>query len=97
MAILSSSLYRTILVIFALYSMCDVIKVVQGRFLWDLSLYCINYCSRVNGQTPPIGVCSCHRIASYHRRSMELNDPQTELDQDFENYNYEQPMENTIS
>ncbi len=81
MAILSSSSYRIILLIFALYSMCHVIEVVQGRFLWDLSLYCINYCSRINEQMTPIGICSCHRIASYNRR-MTFNDPQTPSEQD---------------
>jgi hypothetical protein len=73
MAILRSSSYRTMLIIFALYSMYNFIEIVEGRFLWDLSLYCINYCSRVNGQMPPISVCSCHRITSYHRR-MAFND-----------------------
>lgn len=80
MGILCNSLYRTILIVFTLYSLCNIIKNVQGRFLWDLSSYCINYCSRMNGQMPPIGVCSCHRITSYHRR-MAFNDfnidPQT--------------------
>jgi hypothetical protein len=89
MGILCNSSYRTILVIFALYSMCNIIEIVEGRFLWDLSSYCINYCSRVNGQMPPIGVCSCHRITSYHRR-MSLNDLQTASKKDFqtmENFN----------
>ncbi len=55
--------------------MYNFIEIVEGRFLWDLSLYCINYCSRMNGQMPLIGVCSCHRITSYHRR-MALKDLQ---------------------
>ena len=49
--------------------MCHVIQETEGRFLWDLSSYCINYCSRLGTQIPPIGVCSCHRITSYHRRT----------------------------
>ncbi len=64
--------------------MYNFIEIVEGRFLWDLSLYCINYCSRVSGQMPPIGVCSCHRIGSYHRR-MALNDLQIEPQQNFQN------------
>ncbi|CAF1325880.1 unnamed protein product [Rotaria sp. Silwood1] len=68
MAIFTGSSYRTIILILSLYSMCHLIEVVEGRFLWDLSLYCINYCSRNNGQISPIGICSCHRIASYNRR-----------------------------
>lgn len=84
MAIPCNSSYRTILIIFALYSMCNIIKIVEGRFLWDLSLYCINYCSRMNGQMPPIGVCSCHRITSYHRR-MAFNDLQMNPKQQIDN------------
>ncbi len=68
MANLSGSSFRIIVILIGLYSICNVIEVVEGRFLWDLSLYCINYCSRLNEKTPPISVCSCHRITSYQRR-----------------------------
>jgi hypothetical protein len=84
MSILCGSSFRMIIVLIGLYSMCNVIEVVQGRFLWDLSLYCVNYCSRINGQTPPIGVCSCHRIASYQRR-MAFNDFQTPTQLNYQN------------
>lgn len=62
---------RVVVYILALYSVCQVI---EGRFLWDLSSYCINYCSRMGIQMQPIGVCSCHRITSYHRRTAALRD-----------------------
>lgn len=65
-----SSAYRLIVSILVLYSLCQVIQVAESRFLWDLSLYCINYCSRAGVQSHPIGVCSCHRITSYHRRGL---------------------------
>ncbi len=95
MVILCNSSYRTILIIFALYSMCNIIEISEGRFLWDLSSYCINYCSRVNGQMPPIGVCSCHRITSYHRR-MTLNDLPIQPKENSQNYYPEQQMDNII-
>ena len=60
---------RPIFYILILYSICQMIEVAESRFLWDLSFYCINYCSRTGVQSHPIGVCSCHRITSYHRRS----------------------------
>ncbi len=75
MGIICHSSYRTILFLLCLYSICNQIEIIEGRFLWDLSYYCINYCSRVNGPIPPIGVCSCHRITSHHRR-MIFNDLQ---------------------
>ena len=69
------SLSRTILVLITLNSMLNFIEMAEGRFLWDLSSYCINYCSRLNDQMARIGVCSCHRIMSYYRR-MAPNDLQ---------------------
>ncbi|CAF2997671.1 unnamed protein product [Rotaria socialis] len=93
MAILSNSSFHTILIIVALYSMCQLIQVIESRFLWDLSLYCINYCSRNNDQMLPIHVCSCHRIASYHRR-MTNNNIQSEIKQDYQFKNYQQPINN---
>jgi hypothetical protein len=96
MAIHCGSSFRTILLVFAFYSMCHVIQVVQGRFIWDFSLYCINYCSRVGGQLPPIGVCSCHRFASYRRRTASRA-IETATRQDYDNDNYEQPMDNNIT
>ncbi len=76
------SSYRTILILLSLYLMFNRIEIVESRFLWDLSSYCINYCSRVNGQIPPIGVCSCHRITSHHRR-MTFNDLRIPSKRDF--------------
>jgi hypothetical protein len=93
MGVLSGCSFRTILFVFALYSMCHVIEVVQGRFLWDLSLYCINYCSRTDTQMPPISVCSCHRITSYHRRTA-FNHFQTASKRDFNNHYFQEPMNN---
>ena len=81
------SSYHLILFIFALYSMSSII---EGRFLWDLSSYCIEYCSRVSGQISPIGVCSCHRITSYHRR-MDLDQLQIPFKH---NSNHQQTNEN---
>ena len=62
--------HRFIVSILVLYSICQVMQVAESRFLWDLSLYCIQYCSRLGIQSHPIGVCSCHRITSYHRRGL---------------------------
>lgn len=87
---------RTILFLMTVYSICHMINVVEGRFLWDLSLYCVNYCSRNNGQMPAIGVCSCHRITSYHRR-MTLRDPQLEPKENFPNSNNEQDIDNATT
>ena len=81
MRMFNVSVYRTILGMILLYSIFNVIEKVNGRFLWDLSSYCINYCSRINDQMPPIGVCSCHRITSYYRR-MASNNPQLTSEQD---------------
>ena len=78
---LNQSFYRILLGILALYSIFNVIEKVEGRFLWDFSSYCIDYCARINGEMPPIGVCSCHRITSYYRR-MASNNPQTISEQD---------------
>lgn len=82
LTMLNISLYRTVLVLITLNSMLNVIQMTEGRFLWDLSSYCINYCSRLNNdQMARIGVCSCHRIMSYYRR-MAPNSPQTISEQD---------------
>jgi len=77
MGVLLKSLVCTMLTMLTLYSILNLIENVDGRFLWDLSSYCINYCSRVNDHHyPPIGVCSCHRIASFHRRmTFDLDHP----------------------
>ncbi|CAF1094508.1 unnamed protein product [Rotaria sordida] len=96
MAILTGSSLGTILLIIGVYAMCNVIQVVEGRFLWDLSLYCINYCSRNNSQTSPIGICSCHRIASYNRRMATTEDIQIEPKQDFQYYYSQQPIYNDV-
>ncbi|CAF0881664.1 unnamed protein product [Adineta steineri] len=95
MALLSGSSLQTIVYLIALYSMCHEIKLVEGRFLWDLSNYCINYCSRFSEQMPRIGVCSCHRIASYHRR-MTGRDLETIDEQTFQNSNFNEPIDNYI-
>ena len=64
---------KTFIIVFALYSICLQIENIEGRFVWDLSHYCITYCSRMNEQMPLISVCSCHRITSIHKRTNELN------------------------
>ncbi|CAF2733778.1 unnamed protein product [Rotaria sp. Silwood2] len=87
---LTGSSFRTILIVIALYSMSNVIPVIEGRFLWDLSLYCIDYCSRNNGQMAQMGVCSCHRIASYSRRTTN-NNLEKEGQPDSPYYIYQQP------
>jgi hypothetical protein len=88
MAIHCGLSFRTIILLIGLYSMCHVVQVAEGRFLWDLTYYCIHYCSRVGEQIPPIGVCSCHRITSYHRRTA-LNNFQITPEQNSPNYNDE--------
>jgi len=58
-----------IVVIFILLSMY---KMNESRFIWDFGSYCINHCAKIKYESSPIGICSCYRISSNHRRS-ELN------------------------
>ncbi len=41
----------------------------ESRFVWDFDTYCINHCAKMKYNSYPISICSCHRIASNHRRS----------------------------
>ncbi|UJR29786.1 hypothetical protein I4U23_017333 [Adineta vaga] len=80
----SACSFNKFIFVLALYSICLQMEIVEGRFVWDLSHYCITYCSRFNEQLPLIGVCSCHRITSAHKRT---NDP------NYQSYRYDQSID----
>jgi hypothetical protein len=71
MGILFNSSLNPIVVLFILFSICQII---DGRFTWNMGSYCDDYCSRIKYKLLPVGICSCHRIASKYRplRSLDV-------------------------